>query len=578
VGGVPIHHIPPAFFTVPKDGVIVALGKHVFGGLDGAGQCKDILDAQERGAKLIAIDPYFHVDGAKADQWIPIKPGTDNAFLLGAINHLIVKKLYDKDFVENWVREGDFDKLVAFIGDKTPEAMSAICDIAPDVIRGFAEDCAKANGAVAIDAMKSIMLGNAMDACHAWVIFTFLTGAMDAMGGQPLPDITPVGAVEPVPPFANVGNLMEKGFHRSVDNPDREKFDKYGFPFEPTWYEARAIELGSLKVLYAGESNPALTEMGQNNWQKMVCEKDEKGNYKLEMLISSDIQLSETGRFADIVLPDASFFERWEMLYMPWWYNFGHAVFVRQPVVEPLGECRHMNNVFIELGKRLVPDYFQNFNNSYEYYDLQLAALGLSMQKVLDMGGIWNTQSIGFKKYKDRGGFPSPWKKARIYWEEVEMQPWNQALPRPEPAPEYLENVEEYPFVLVSIRQLVTQGTGQWAMNNPSVRDPISGSFDNPVIINTTVANKLGLKEGDKIKLQSPPPWGGEVEIAVHLTEGIRPDCIGMFHGYGSTVGRVASMCGVSDNLLIPDSGYTLDWQDLVGAESHVSTRVKIVK
>jgi len=50
-----------------------------------------------------------------------------------------------------------------------------------------------------------------------------------------------------------------------------------------------------------------------------------------------------------------------------------------------------------------------------------------------------------------------------------------------------------------------------------------------------------------------------------------------MAHGFGQTTGRVATTGGgVSDNLLVPDAGTTLEWQDVVGAESHVSTRVRI--
>jgi thiosulfate reductase/polysulfide reductase chain A len=65
--------------------------------------------------------------------------------------------------------------------------------------------------------------------------------------------------------------------------------------------------------------------------------------------------------------------------------------------------------------------------------------------------------------------------------------------------------------------------------------------------------------------------------VRAKCTERIRPDCLGLHHGFGSSVGRVAALGeGVSDNALIPDSGTTLDWQDLVGGESHVSTRVTV--
>ncbi len=189
---------------------------------------------------------------------------------------------------------------------------------------------------------------------------------------------------------------------------------------------------------------------GTKFWQEAVCEKDGKGDYKLELLVSFEIMLSETARFADLVLPDKSYFERWELLYMPWWYNFGHGVALRQPVVELPGECRHSNEIFIELGKRLVPDYFQ-FENDIAYYDIQLAGLGLSVEKLREIGGLWSPGTMGFRKYKKAGGFGTPSRKIHLYWEDLEASPWNQKAPRVELAPEYRVKCREisvYPYFL----------------------------------------------------------------------------------------------------------------------------------
>ena len=570
VGGVPNHHIPPAWFTVPKGGIMLLVGRHAFGALDNAAVPRDILNAKERGAKLVVIDPMFTPDAAKADWWIPIKPGGDTAFFLGMIHHIIAKDLYDHEFVDHWIREGDFDKLKAYIADKTPEAMSKICDVPPRVIRELAENCAQAP-AVGVDSFKGIMLGQALDFGHAWTIFQAITGNIDVPGGQPLPDLVPLAPVEPVP---NGPNLAELGWHRT--GPDRAAFDKYSFIMEPTWYEAKAIRDGGLKVLMVAEANPALTEMGQKAWQEAVCETDGRGQYKLELLVSIEINLSETSRYADLVLPDRSYFERWELLYMPWWYNFGHGLVLRQPVVEAPGECQHSNRVFIELGKRLVPEYFQ-FKDDLEYYDIQLAGLGLSVRKLQEMGGLWSPGTMGFRKYQQTGGFGTPSKKVHLYWEDLEDAPGNQALPRPGLPAEYEANVEGYPFVLLSYRTIFQAGSGQWTHNNPHLRDSASGMYENFLLINRAIAQQLGIADGDIVRVEAPN--GGQVSLPARLTEGIRPDCLGMAHGFGSTVGRVATTGrGVSDNLLVPDAGTTLEWQDLVGGESHVSTRVRIAK
>ena len=569
MGGVPNHHIPPAWFAVPKGGIMIMSGRRPFGGLEDAAVPKDILDARERGAKLVVLDPMFTPEAAKADQWIPIKPSGDTAFFLGMIHHLVVNNLYNKRFVERWVREGDFEKLKSYIADKTPEKMSKICDVPAKTITQLAEECAKAPS-VGVDSFKGVMLGNALDFAHAWTIFLCITGNIDNPGGQPLPDLVPMSPVEPIP---GGPNLHELGWHRT--GPDREKFAKYSFIMEPTWYEAQAIKNGGLKILITTESNPALTEMGQNYWQEAVCETDKNGNYKLELLVCFEIMLSETAKFADLVLPDRSYFERWELLYMPWWYNFGHGVCLRQPVVEAPGECRHSNIVFIELGKRLVPEYFQ-FKDDVEYYDVQLKGLGLSVKKLQEMGGMWSPRTMGFRKYEKTGGFGTPSKKLHLYWEDLEESPWNQAFPRPGLALEYEANAKDYPFIMISYRTIYHSGTGQWTHNNPQLRDKVSGSYENPMMVNPVVAQKMGLSEGDKVTLESP---SGSVQVKVKFTEGIRPDCVGLAHGFGSTVGRVATTGeGVASNLLIPDSGSTLEWQDVVGGESHVSSRVRIVK
>jgi molybdopterin-containing oxidoreductase family molybdopterin binding subunit len=58
-----------------------------------------MFDAQEAGAKVICIDPRYSVTASKADQWIPIKPGTDPAFMLGMLAVILENEWYDTDFM-----------------------------------------------------------------------------------------------------------------------------------------------------------------------------------------------------------------------------------------------------------------------------------------------------------------------------------------------------------------------------------------------------------------------------------------------------------------------------------------------
>lgn len=564
-GCFPNHHIAPMYHAVPKGGIMILSGRHPFGCLDDACVPRNILDAKERGAKLVVVDPLFRAEAAKADWWIPIKPGGDAALFLGVCNHLLTTGLYNKEFCDKWVREGDMDKLMNYIQDKTPEAMSKICDVpATDIVK-LANMVAEAPSAC-IDAFKSIMYGNAMDWGHAWSIFLVITGNLDNPGGQPLPEKTPITPVKPVPPAPNVAEL---GYHRS--GKDREMFDHYKFFLQPTWYAAQAIKDDTLKVFFTAECNPALSEMGSGEWRKAVTMKDENGNYKLELFVVSEIMPSETMKWADLVLPDQTYFERWELLYMPWWYNYGHCAALCQPVVKPAGEARHGNRVFIDLGKRMFPEYFA-FKDDLEYYDIELSDVGMSVEKLQENGGIWSPGTAGFRKYEDTGKFDTPSGKIELEWrmyEEIGQQ-W----PSPELPLEFRRREDEFPFILVNYRTIYLNNTGAWSQNNAQLRNPVSGIDENPCLLNPVDAAKLGIADGDMVTMESST---GTVRLPVRLTEKIIPGCAGIIHGFGQTMGKVASRGEwVGDNELIADAASTLDEQDLRGGEAHVATRVKI--
>ncbi|MDY0307416.1 MAG: molybdopterin-dependent oxidoreductase [Desulfovibrio aminophilus] len=566
-GCFPNHHIAPMYFTVPKGGIMILSGRHPFGCLDDACVPRDILDAKERGAKLVVIDPIFRTEAAKADWWIPIKPGGDAALFLGMCHHLLTKGLYDKAFCDKWVREGDMDGLMAFIKDKTPKAMSRICDVpAKDIIK-LAEMCAAAPS-VCVDAFKSIMYGNAMDWGQAWSIFLVITGNLDNPGGQPMPEIAPMAPVKPTPPAPDLKSL---GYHRT--GPNRDKFDNYTFFLEPTWYAAQAVKDDGLKVFFASECNPALSEMGSGEWREAMKMKNPDGSYKLELFVLTEILPSETMKWADLVLPDQTNFERWELLYMPWWYNFGHTAAVCRPVVEPIGESRHANRVMIELGKRMFPQYFA-FKDDVEYYDIELSGVGMSMREVLDNGALWSPGTVGFRKYEDAGRFNTPSGKIELEWRMYENigRQW----PSPELPLEFRKDEEKYPFILVNFRTIFLNNTGAWSQNNAQLRDPVSGLDANPLILNPLDGARLGVADGDIVTVESST---GKVRVPVQFTEKIKPGCAGIIHGFGQTMGKVAARGPwFGDNELIADAGSHLDEQDLRGGEAHVSTRVRISK
>ena len=86
-----------------------------------------IMDARQRGAGLIVVDPYLSETAAKADIWLQLRPGTDTALALTMLHVIIREGLYDKEFIRDWTV--GFDRLKEHVGEYTPEWGEAITKV-----------------------------------------------------------------------------------------------------------------------------------------------------------------------------------------------------------------------------------------------------------------------------------------------------------------------------------------------------------------------------------------------------------------------------------------------------------------
>ncbi len=105
---------------------LLIIGRNPAGGID-LGQVKRIMEAKESGAKLVVVDPRHSETAVLADEWLPIKPGTDLAFLLAMINVMVKEELYDQEFVEE--HTVGFEQLTDEIVNYPPEWAQRVCEI-----------------------------------------------------------------------------------------------------------------------------------------------------------------------------------------------------------------------------------------------------------------------------------------------------------------------------------------------------------------------------------------------------------------------------------------------------------------
>ncbi|HSW57743.1 MAG TPA: molybdopterin-dependent oxidoreductase, partial [Dehalococcoidales bacterium] len=154
------------------------------------GQPLAILNAMEKGTKLIDIRPMLDPLASKADMWLPVRPGTDCALALAVLNVIITENLFDADFVRDWCY--GFDKLAQHVKQYPAEWASPITGLSPEIIKEAARNMATIKpmflktgngiGDQATDATSTIM---------ATSLISAITGNLDIAGGYRLPQNLP---------------------------------------------------------------------------------------------------------------------------------------------------------------------------------------------------------------------------------------------------------------------------------------------------------------------------------------------------------------------------------------------------
>ena len=165
---------------------IVLLGSHIGENLHNA-QVQTLADAINKDATLITVDPRFSVPAGKSKHWLPIKPGTDIALLLGWMNVMIEEELYDKDYVERYTI--GFEQLADHVRQYTPEWVFLETGIRPDVIRETAREMGKAAPATVVHPGRhASWYGDDTQRSRAIAMLNALLGSWNRKGGFYIPE------------------------------------------------------------------------------------------------------------------------------------------------------------------------------------------------------------------------------------------------------------------------------------------------------------------------------------------------------------------------------------------------------
>ena len=438
--------------------------------------------AVERGCRLIVADPRDIGLAAQADIHLKLRPGTNVAFANGVVNYLIQNDLYDEDFVRE--RTEGFEILAATVRDCTPAWVEEVCGIDRRDLVQAARMYAAADAAAIMYCLGVTEHSTGTDGVMALSNIAMITGNLGKPGGG----VNPLRGQNNVQGACDMGAGPDDlpGYQKVADPEVARRFEKAWGVSLPRTRGLKATECfpamieGGIKGLFLFGEDPVRTDPDTAHVIRAL--------EALEFLVVDDLFLTETAKYADVVLPGRSYAEK-EGTFT----NTERRVQrVRKAVVGPAG-ARLDTEIFTEVMNRM--GYAQPSLSAAEIMD-EVASLTPSY------GGMSHERLDG-SALAGRGlQWPCP----------SEAHPGTPILHMGEFAlglgafstPEYRPSAElpdaEYPLMLTTGRVLYQYNACAMTGRTDGVNEIVDRSF---IEINERDAAALGVSDGDRVRVSS---------------------------------------------------------------------------
>lgn len=466
----------------------------------------DLIESAEyRKAKFIYLDPRFTVTASKADEWYPIRPGTDLAFMLAMLNVIVGENRYDKEFVANYTV--GFDKLVDHLKPFTPDWAEKETEIpAKDITRIAREFADAAPRAVYYAGRRSSWYRDDFHMRRAQAILNAIVGSWDREGGM-----VPNGKI-----------ALGEYLFLPWDDPAAPRVDEMdkNFPLankgDGAYLKLRENVIAGtpypVKAWMVHKQDPMNALPGQARTLEMLQQMDFIGVI--------DIQMSDTAWYADVVFPESTYLERTDPVEVL--SGITPVVVYRQQVVKPAHDTKTTLEIAQGLAKRLgLSQYFDYTMDKWVAAQVKELPLEAPLEH-LKKHGVYVPP--GFPKYGTTLNadhrFITKSGKIELFSERLQEANYD-------PLPVYQTPAQPLPGkfrIITGRRAYFSQGN---STNNPWLNQ---FAPTNSLWLNPSAADNLGIADGDRVEVASTV---GAVRLKAKVTQEIRPDCVFMLHGYG---------------------------------------------
>ena len=473
-------------------------------------EVKSFMQGVKNGAKVTYIDPRLALTASKATRYWQVRPGTDYALLLAIVNVTLREGLYDKDFVNKYVK--GLSDLANFVKEYTPEWAQKETGIPADEIVAFCHEISADKPSVIFHPGWHLSRYNdSFYASRMIHIMNVLMGNIEVPGGQFFPK-TPKDA----------GKKGLKSLGADIPKVEEKRADGCGWKYKRfdggpglLQLQYEAIDTGDpypIKAYFVVRHDPLLA-MPDPEEQKRILN-------KLDLIVVVDVNYSETFGFADVVLPESTYLERDTMMRTDKGLKPGFSM--RRKAIEPIYDTKAGWEIWTDLAHRLGKGEYFPYKSIEDIWNYQLQDTGLKIED-FDEKGFVQLASKPIWKDRNKLEFPTPSGKIEFVSKKLEDEDIPSFMPYTSP-----KKPEKGEFRLLFGRKGY-QTHGQ-TTNNPIISE-LMGT--NCLWLNTKAAQELGIKDGQMIEISSNGTTG---KIRAKLTDYIHPEAAFMLHGYGRTI------------------------------------------
>ncbi|MCJ8502255.1 molybdopterin-dependent oxidoreductase [Desulfatitalea alkaliphila] len=507
---------------------VVLYGRNMFEAV-AVKEVRNLMTALSNGAQLTYIDPRVTITATKATRHWMIRPGTDLALNYALMHVILNERLYDEAFVDRWV--SGLSHLKEFVRPYTPEWAEGETGIAAERIVKLARQISRDKPSVIFHfGYRGAHHANETYLRRSILILNVLMGAIEAPGGL----FFKKG------PGETGGKAARKLTEQELPKVDAPRADGVGGKQLPLPDAAHGVPQTLIDAIQTGEPYPikaliinrfdALKSIPDTNKTKKAFE-------NLDLLVAIDVNFSDTAWYADVVLPESTYFERTDCIQQA--NGLKPQMFLRRQVIPPLHETRESAMMLKQLAERLGIEKYFPYNTMEELVAWQLEGTGFTMADFEAKGFVAYAKDAIFWDRKDGIKFKTPSGKIELRSALLEDAGFP-SFPPYVPVPK----AEQDRFRLVVGR--VAFHTHISTQNNPYLNELYP---ENNLWIHSSRAKALGIADGQMVEVTSSR---GSGTLKAYVSDMIHPEAVFMVHGFGHEA-REAQRCyakGVSDSVL----------------------------